>query len=134
MDSNLKSFDDNVNSHFKHKNQKIKDFKEYLVKSDLLLAYIKFLLSLRQMKDKPKDPLQIFHEFFSTYKHKQSWEHYEKLQKDLEDLIQENHQCRLQIDQLHQDIANRKTEIEEEEIRKREEEEQLKNAKDKKKK
>ena len=98
MNSNLKSINDNVNSHFKQKNQKIKDFKQYLVKSDLLLAYIKFLLSLRQMKDKPKDPLQVFHEFFSTYKHKQSWEEYENLQKQLEDINQQNHEYKLKID------------------------------------
>ncbi len=61
------------------------------------------MLSLRQMKEKPKDPLQAFQEFFQTYRDP-SWVEYEQLQYDSAEMTKQNLLMAQEIQQLQVSI------------------------------
>ena len=112
---------------------KIKEFKEYLASHDVVLAVVKFLLSLRNSKEKPEDPLLVLKDYFGEIKNNEKVNEKEELEKKIEGLKDNNRNLSTEAQSIRQEIELKKEEMrrKQEEERIRLEEEQMK--KDKKK-
>jgi hypothetical protein len=48
----------------KHKENKLKEFREYLVDKEIVLSFTTFLLSLRNKENKSSDPINTAKKYF----------------------------------------------------------------------
>lgn len=117
----------------KRTEMKIKEFKEYLASHDVVLAVVKFLLSLRNAKDKPEDPLMVLKDYFGEIKNNDKLNEKEEFEKKIKELQENNKNLYEEAESIRKSIELKKEEIirKQEEERIRLEEEQMK--KDKKK-
>ena len=112
---------------------KIKEFKEYLASHEVVLAVVKFLLSLRNAKEKPEDPLLVLKDYFGEIKNNDKMDEKVDLEKIVEELKEANRNLAEEAESIRKAIEIKKEEMrrKQEEERIRVEEEQMK--KDKKK-
>ncbi|KAL4490405.1 hypothetical protein ABPG72_002615 [Tetrahymena utriculariae] len=99
---------------------KLKEFREYLVDKEVVLAIVKYILSIKNSKDLPENPLQALTDYFGTYKDQSEWEVFDNLTKNVNDTKDENQRLEQEIISIKQQIEQAKID----KIRREEEEKQ----------
>ena len=67
------------------KEAKLKNFRKYLADKDVVLAMVKFILSVRSQKQWPEDPHKHMTDFFGNYKDPM-WDKMDEWREENEDI------------------------------------------------
>ena len=71
------------------KEEKLKNFRKYLADKDVVLAMVKFILSVRSQKQWPEDPHKHMIDFFGNYKDPM-WDKMDEWREENEDIRQKH--------------------------------------------
>ncbi|KRX02525.1 hypothetical protein PPERSA_11865 [Pseudocohnilembus persalinus] len=111
---------------------KQKDFREYIAQNDVVLAIVKFLLSIKNAEELPENPQQVLLDYFGDYRDEEKWGDFDNLEDAVNQITQENDQLAEQIEEKKQQIIQAqedKAKKEEEERIRQEEEANKKTSK-----
>ena len=86
------------------KQTKLKEFREYLVQKQVVLAYVKLLLALRNLEDKkPENVYEYLQDYFGDYKDP-VWEEMDVMEEEMKGLRNENQELSDKVLELQKEI------------------------------
>eukprot|EP01017_Pseudomicrothorax_dubius_P021484 TRINITY_DN2313_c0_g1_i4.p1 TRINITY_DN2313_c0_g1~~TRINITY_DN2313_c0_g1_i4.p1 ORF type:complete len:140 (-),score=49.58 TRINITY_DN2313_c0_g1_i4:39-458(-) len=95
--------EESLNSLEKRSELKSREFREYLVDKNVVLAMVKFLLSLKNSAYRPENPFEVMKEYFGIYK-SEAMEEYDALRVACEELEKDNEHLANEIETLRNKI------------------------------
>ncbi|OMJ75479.1 hypothetical protein SteCoe_25365 [Stentor coeruleus] len=89
------------------KQQKLKEFREYLADKGVVLSLVKLLISLRNSDTFPENPSEFIQDYFGRYKDP-LWDEVERMKNDIQSLKVSIENKTKEIAFLHQEISKSK--------------------------
>eukprot|EP00744_Colponema_vietnamica_P011410 GILI01016047.1.p1 GENE.GILI01016047.1~~GILI01016047.1.p1 ORF type:complete len:220 (+),score=29.08 GILI01016047.1:81-740(+) len=86
------------------KERKLKEFRQYLVDKQVVMALVKYLLALKESPTPPENPNEYLLDFFGRYRDPM-WDVVEQLQTENADFEVKNAQLQARVDELEREVA-----------------------------